>query len=158
MTTAAICAVVSFGIGSSWTVAGTIGVGLMGISVNMGLDPAITAGRHHLGRLLRRHHVAPVGFGQPRGRRRRRRTSTTTSANVLPISAGALAISLGIFWLLGSPGSFDATDKMRAIGSAFHISLVLFLPLVVVVVMALLKIPPFTDDLHRRAARAACSP
>src|SRR5271155_5053723 len=37
MTAAAICAVVSCGIGSSWTVVGTIGIGLMGISTNMGL-------------------------------------------------------------------------------------------------------------------------
>ena len=29
--------------GSSWTVVGTIGIGLMGIALNMELDPAITA-------------------------------------------------------------------------------------------------------------------
>ena len=43
MTALIICAVVSAGIGSSWTTVGTIGLGLMGISQNMGLDPAITA-------------------------------------------------------------------------------------------------------------------
>jgi NhaC family Na+:H+ antiporter len=143
VTAAAICAVVSFGIGSSWTVGGTIGIGLMGISANMGLDPAITAGAI----------ISGAYFGDTT-------SPLSDSANlaagvgganlydhireVLPISAGALAISLVIFWLLGSPGSFDATDKMRAIGGSFHISLILFLPLVVVVVMALLKIPPFT--------------
>lgn len=143
VTAAAICAVVSFGIGSSWTVAGTIGIGLMGISAYMGLDPAITAGAV----------ISGAYFGDTT-------SPLSDSANlaagvgganlydhireVLPISAGALAISLGFFWLLGSPGTFDASDKMRGIGSAFHISLVLFLPLVVVVVMALLKIPPFT--------------
>ena len=31
-------------IGSSWTVAGTIGIGLMGVAQKMGLDPTITAG------------------------------------------------------------------------------------------------------------------
>ena len=143
VTAAAICGVVSFGIGSSWTVAGTIGIGLMGISANMGLDPAITAGAI----------ISGAYFGDTT-------SPLSDSANlsagvgganlydhireVLPTSAGALTISLGIFWLLCSPGSFDATDKMRAIGGAFHISLILFLPLVVVVVMALLKIPPFT--------------
>ncbi|MGO4843954.1 Na+/H+ antiporter NhaC, partial [Rhizobiaceae sp. 2RAB30] len=40
VTATAICAAISFGIGSSWTVVGTIGIGLMGISANMGLDPA----------------------------------------------------------------------------------------------------------------------
>ena len=39
-----ICAVVAVGVGSSWTVAGTIGIGLIGVATNMGLSPAITAG------------------------------------------------------------------------------------------------------------------
>ena len=34
----------SISIGSSWTVVGTIGIGFMGIAVNMGLNPAIAAG------------------------------------------------------------------------------------------------------------------
>ena len=43
-TAALVCAVVAFSIGSSWTVAGAIGIGLMGVAANMGLSPAITAG------------------------------------------------------------------------------------------------------------------
>ena len=39
-----ICAAISLGIGSSWTTAGTIGVGLVGLSLLLGLSPAITAG------------------------------------------------------------------------------------------------------------------
>jgi NhaC family Na+:H+ antiporter len=41
---AAICAIVAISIGSSWTVAGTLGIGLMGISGSFELSPAITAG------------------------------------------------------------------------------------------------------------------
>ena len=41
---AAICAIVAISIGSSWTVAGTLGIGLMGISASFQLSPAITAG------------------------------------------------------------------------------------------------------------------
>ena len=44
MTAALICAVVALSIGSSWTVVGTIGIGLIGIAINMELSPAITAG------------------------------------------------------------------------------------------------------------------
>lgn len=44
MATAMICAVVSLGIGSSWTTVGTVGVGLMGIAALVGVSPAITAG------------------------------------------------------------------------------------------------------------------
>ncbi len=41
---AVICAVVSVAIGSSWTTAGTIGVGLIGIALALGVSPAVTAG------------------------------------------------------------------------------------------------------------------
>ncbi len=41
---AVICGVVALSIGSSWTTAGTIGVGLVGIAVMVGVSPAITAG------------------------------------------------------------------------------------------------------------------
>ena len=39
-----ICALSALSIGSSWTVAGTLGAALMGISVGLGLSPAVTAG------------------------------------------------------------------------------------------------------------------
>ena len=39
-----LCGLISASIGSSWTTVGTIGVGLMGISQSMELNPAITAG------------------------------------------------------------------------------------------------------------------
>ncbi len=42
--TCLICAVVALSIGSSWTVAGTIGIGLMGVAIGLGLRPEITAG------------------------------------------------------------------------------------------------------------------
>ena len=41
---ALICAMVSMSIGSSWTTAGTIGVGLVGIASLVGVSPAVTAG------------------------------------------------------------------------------------------------------------------
>lgn len=42
--TAVICGAVAMSIGSSWTTAGTIGVGLVGIATMLGVSPAITAG------------------------------------------------------------------------------------------------------------------
>jgi len=42
--TCLICAVVAVSIGSSWTVAGTLGIGLMGVAIGLGLRPEITAG------------------------------------------------------------------------------------------------------------------
>jgi NhaC family Na+:H+ antiporter len=42
--TLVICTAVSLGTGSSWTTAGTIGVGLVGLASMVGVSPAITAG------------------------------------------------------------------------------------------------------------------
>ena len=42
--TTVICALVAISIGSSWTVAGTLGIGLMAIAASFNLSPAITAG------------------------------------------------------------------------------------------------------------------
>ena len=39
-----ICSLASLSLGSSWTVAGTLGIGLMGIAATYSLSPAITAG------------------------------------------------------------------------------------------------------------------
>jgi NhaC family Na+:H+ antiporter len=44
LTTALICGVVAMSIGSSWTTAGTIGVGLVGIASLLEVSPVITAG------------------------------------------------------------------------------------------------------------------
>jgi len=45
----------------------------------------------------------------------------------------SLVLALAVFWLLGRSGSFDASAKLVAIEHAFHITAVLFLPLVRVV-------------------------
>src|SRR5262245_34526768 len=42
--TALICGVVAMSIGSSWTTAGTIGVGLIGVAVMLGVSTSLTAG------------------------------------------------------------------------------------------------------------------
>lgn len=44
VSTAVICAATSLSIGSSWTTAGTVGVGLVGVAGLLGVSPAITAG------------------------------------------------------------------------------------------------------------------
>ena len=143
VTACAISAIVALSIGSSWTVVGTIGVGLMGIAVSMDLNPAIAAGAV----------ISGAYFGD-------KSSPLSDSANLAAAAAGvelyqhiretlltsavALAISLAVFFALGQPGDYDATDKMAAIRGAFHISPVLFAPLVVVIVLAVFRVPAFT--------------
>lgn len=143
LTTAIICAVIASSIGSSWTTAGTIGVGFMGIAANMGLDPAITAAAIISGAyfgdttspLSDSTNLASgtVGVGLYQHIR-----ETALSSSI------ALGLSLVLFWWLGRPGDFDATDKIMAIREFFPTSPLLFIPLVLVAVLALLKFPPFT--------------
>ncbi|GMW05276.1 MAG: sodium:proton antiporter [Nevskiales bacterium] len=153
MTTAIICGIVAFSIGSSWTVAATIGVGLVGIAVNMELSPAVTAGAV----------ISGAYFGD-------KSSPLSDTANLAAAVAGAdlyqhirevlwtsvpaLAITLLIFFFMGAPGDFDATEKLDNIRKTFDVSLIHFLPLVVVVVMAAIRIPPFTTIMMGALAGA----
>jgi len=143
MTTALICGLVAFSIGSSWTVAATIGIGLVGIAVNMELSPAVAAGAV----------ISGAYFGD-------KSSPLSDTANLAAAVAGAdlyqhlrevlwtsipaFAITLLIFFFMGSPGDFDASEKLESIRTTFDVSLLHFLPLVVVVVLAALRFPPFT--------------
>ena len=142
-TAAIICGLVSLSIGSSWTVVGTIGIGLMGIAYNMELNPAIAAGAI----------ISGAYFGD-------KSSPLSDSANLAAAAAGAelyqhiretflssliaLSIASVIFLMLGRPGDFDASAKIAAMQGAFHISPALFLPLLVVIVLALFRVPAFT--------------
>ena len=137
-----ICLAVAMSIGSSWTVAGTLGIGLMGIARQMGLDPAITAGAV----------ISGAYFGD-------KLSPLSGTANLACAAAGAdlydhfreslrtsgvsLALALVLFWLLGSAVEFDASGVTARIEAAFQPSLVHFLPLVLVLALALLRWPPF---------------
>lgn len=143
LTVCAACAVISFCLGSSWTVVGTIGVGFMGIALQMELNPAITAAAI----------ISGAYFGDTT-------SPLSDSANLAAAAGGvnlyehikvtaitstlALAIALAVFSMFGQPGEFEAGAKVAAIQKSFSISLWLFLPLVLVVALALIKVPPFT--------------
>jgi NhaC family Na+:H+ antiporter len=141
-TTALICAIVAFSIGSSWTVAGTIGIGLMGVGASMNLSPAITAGAV----------ISGAYFGD-------KASPLSDTVNLATAAAGSqiydhireslwtsipsLAIALIIFAFLGSAGQFDATQMLSGINSKVTVSVWAFLPLLVVLVLSVLRFPPF---------------
>ena len=110
MTACLICAVVAVRIGSSWTVAGTIGIGLMGIAAEDGARPGDHRRRDHLGRLFRRQVLAAFGHRQPRLRRRPAPISTTTSASRSGPRCPRFCCRSRSFWSLGSP------DRLRPLG------------------------------------------
>lgn len=143
MSSCLICAVVALSIGSSWTVAGTIGIGLIGVTQRMGLDPAITAGAV----------ISGAYFGD-------KSSPLSDTANLACAAAGsqlydhvreslwtslpALLLALAAFWMLGSPGDFDASGTLEALRGLHTPSLLHFLPLALVLALAMLRWPPAT--------------
>ena len=141
-TTALVCAVVAFSIGSSWTVAGTIGIGLIGVSQSMGLSPAITAGAV----------ISGAYFGD-------KASPLSDTVNLATATAGsqiydhireslwtslpALLMAVMIFAYMGAPGDFNATPLLSGIESKVTVSPWAFLPLLIVFALSLLRFPPF---------------
>jgi Na+:H+ antiporter, NhaC family len=148
LTTAAICAVVGMVTGSSWTTAGTLGVAFVGMSKVMGLSEATAAGAVICGAyfgdkmtpLSETTILVPklVGRGLTTGRHIR---------NMFWTAGPALGLSLVAFLVLGlvaeTSGGVSTQAALDALESEFNISVVALLPLALLVVFTVKKVPPF---------------
>lgn len=143
-----ICALVAVAIGSSWTVAGTLGVALMGVASGLGLSPEITAGAvisgayfgDKMSPLSDTTNLAPAAAGSELFEHIRHMTWTT-----LPSISIALVMFTAIGWGgIGAPdpgtGLGDLSAQMAA---QFHLGWHLLIPLVVVFVLAVKRFPAF---------------
>ena len=162
-TAAAVCALVGMVTGSSWTTAGTLGVAFVGMSNVLGLEEAVTAGAVICGAyfgdkmtpLSETTILVPklVGGALTVGEHIR---------NMVWTAGPALAISLAIFLVLGRSASGDsdtAVDKARAaLASAFDISVLNLLPLILLIVFAILRMPPFLSILGSALFAAVLAP
>ena len=152
LTAAVVCALVGVVTGSSWTTAGTLGVAFVGMAKVMGLDEAIAAGAVICGAyfgdkmtpLSETTILVPKLVGG-------RLTVGEHVRNMFWTAGPALGISLVIFLILGLNADPDAalsTDAAReALASAFNIGFVNLLPLLLLVVFAIFKFPPFLSIL-----------
>ena len=143
ITAAAIAAAISYGIGSSWTLVGTVGIGLMGVSAAMNLNPAVTAGAVISGAYFG-DTASPLSDSANLAAGVADVDLYTHLRQVSLISIVALAIALVVFGIADGRGSFDRGAELATLDRDFHVSLALFLPLVVVIGLALWKVPPFT--------------
>lgn len=162
-TAAAVCALVGMVTGSSWTTAGTLGVAFVGMSKVLGLDEAITAGAVICGAyfgdkmtpLSETTILVPklVGGGLTVGQHVR---------NMFWTAGPALAISLVIFLVLGrsATGESDSAvdDARAALASAFDVSVLALLPLVLLVALAVMQMPPFLSILGSALFAAILAP
>jgi NhaC family Na+:H+ antiporter len=162
-TAAAVCALVGMVTGSSWTTVGTLGVAFVGMSNVLGLDEAIAAGAVICGAyfgdkmtpLSETTILVPqlVGGGLTTGQHVR---------NMIWTAGPALGISLVAFYLLGraaDPEAEVSTDKAReALATAFDISFLNLLPMLLLVVFAVRRAPPFLSILGSAVFAAVLAP
>ncbi|WP_313404015.1 Na+/H+ antiporter NhaC [Aeromicrobium sp.] len=163
VTAAIVCALVGMVTGSSWTTAGTLGVAFVGMSSVLGLDQGIAAGAVICGAyfgdkmtpLSETTVLVPklVGGGL---------TVAQHVRNMIWTAGPALGISLVLFFFLGRAADPDAavsTDKARdALANAFSISAWNLLPLLLLIVFAVLKMPPFLSILGSALFAAILAP
>jgi Na+:H+ antiporter, NhaC family len=143
--TALICGTVAMSIGSSWTTAGTVGVGLVGIATMLGVSPAITAGAVISGAYLG-DKLSPLS------------ETTILTAQMVQVelythirsqawtSVPAFVIAAVGFTVLGiaGPPVHDVVSEeveLARLGEIFWINPLNLLPLVVLVVLSLRRAP-----------------
>jgi NhaC family Na+:H+ antiporter len=143
---ALICGIVAMSIGSSWTTAGTIGVGLVGIAALLGVSPGITAGAvisgAYLGDKLSPLSETTVLTAQlvkvDLYHHIRRQAWTSVPAFGI---AFVLMLMLGLVW---GPAPTDAGDtgvELTALGDIYWITPLNLLPLVLLVFLSIRKTP-----------------
>ena len=144
--TAVICGAIAMSIGSSWTTAGTIGVGLVGVATMLGVSTAVTAGAVISGAYLG-DKLSPLS-----------ETTVLTSQMVgvdvhehikrqAWTSLPAYAIALVVFLILGfvkGPEVHDTVSsaiELTKLGDIYHITPLNLLPLVLLAVLSIRKVP-----------------
>ncbi len=147
---AIISGVLALSIGSAWTVAGTLGVGLIGIANLLGVSPELTAGAvisgayfgDKMSPLSETTNLAPAVSGTD---------LFTHIKNMLWTTVPSILIALAIFGFLGYSGEFiaplDLTIVLDAIESIFRVGLLTLIPLLVVLVMSFRRISAFSTIL-----------
>ncbi len=149
--TCIICAIAALSTGSSWTVAGTLGVALIGVAMGLGLSPAIAAGAiisgayfgDKMSPLSDTTNLAPAVAGTDLFTHIRHMAWTTTPS---------FTIALILFATLGFGADVQSnTDALLSLRStlneAFNITPLAMIPLVVVFLMAYRKVPPLPTIL-----------
>lgn len=146
-----ICCIAALAIGSSWTVAGTLGVALIGVALGLGLSAPIAAGAivsgayfgDKMSPLSDTTNLAPAVAGTDLFTHIRHMVWTTTPS---------IVIALTLFVIVGfgaEPQSDDGAlaDLTGTLQSVFNITPFALIPLAVVFFMAYKKMPPLPTIL-----------
>ena len=145
LTACLVCALLGFSIGSSWTVAGTLGIGLMGISAALDLSPGISAGAI----------ISGAYFGDklsPLSETTNLAAAVTSNdlfdhiQHMLWTTVPAILITLIIFFFMGLGNNStvvinDIVALQTAMDEVFTINPIMLAPLVLLLAMAVKKLP-----------------
>ncbi|MBW3549397.1 MAG: Na+/H+ antiporter NhaC [Proteobacteria bacterium] len=147
-----ICAIVALAIGSSWTVAGTLGVALIGVAQGLDMSPAITAGAvisgayfgDKMSPLSDTTNIAPAAAGSELFEHIRHMVWTTGPSIVIALIAFTV---IG----LGGGGRMDGGDAFGdlpvLLDAQFDLGLHLLIPMLVVFVLAMRRFPAYPTIL-----------
>jgi len=146
-----ICALIALSIGSSWTVAGTVGIALIGAAAGLGVSLEVTAGAI----------ISGAYFGD-------KMSPLSETTNLAPAVAGtdlfshighmvwttipSILIALVIFTMMGfnidaDNASSDLALTLQLIKENFTINPIMLLPVLALLVMANKKLPPIPTIL-----------
>lgn len=140
-----ICSVLSVVTGSSWTTLGTVGIAFMGIGLGLGFNPAVTA--------------SAVIIGAYFGDKQSPMSDSTNYAaavaetglydhvrSMLYTTGPAWLVSAVIFTVMGFQHNGDVdmgtvSSIQDGLSGAFHMSPILLLPLLIMIIMIIAKLP-----------------
>ncbi|MDG1486228.1 MAG: Na+/H+ antiporter NhaC [Porticoccaceae bacterium] len=145
LTACLVCALLGFSIGSSWTVAGTLGIGLMGIAAALDLSLAVSAGAI----------ISGAYFGDklsPLSETTNLAAAVTSNnlfdhiQHMLWTTIPAFVITLVMFFVLGIGSSSNVViDDIEVLQAAmqdtFTINPLMLVPLLLLLTMAVRKLP-----------------
>ncbi|MBM7622799.1 Na+/H+ antiporter NhaC [Sporohalobacter salinus] len=143
-----ICSITSLATGSSWGTAGTIGVALMGVGEGLGLPAPIVAGfvlsgayfGDKMSPLSDTTNLAPAMAGSELFEHIRHMVYTTGVSYAI-----TLAISIVFGFIYHGGGGTEAmsrvTQILNGLSNQFNINLLLLIPPILVIVLAIKKVP-----------------
>lgn len=140
-----LCAIVSLSIGSSWTVAGTLGIALIGVAGAMELSLAVTAGAvisgayfgDKMSPLSDTTNLAPAVTGIDIFTHIRHMMWTTTPSFLIALAAfGAMALFQPV-----RPTDTSLERTLSLLEEHFRIGPLLLLPVALVIYMAIRRVP-----------------
>src|SRR5690554_3273053 len=142
-----ICAIVALSIGSSWTVAGTLGVALVGIAQGMDMSLPVTAGAvisgayfgDKMSPMSDTTIISPAAAGAELFAHIRHLTWTTFPSMAIAL-AGFTVVGLGHD---GSAGGGEFGNLPELLASHYNLGWHLLIPLAVVFALAMLRFPAY---------------